>query len=49
MKLATAGKAVVLDGRSWVVDEAYTKVTKSKDEIFTLGDSHRRQRQVSDI
>ena len=50
LKVAVVCKGVVLGGESgWVVDEVYVNVTKSKDEIFILGDSHKRQRGVSDV
>ena len=49
-KIAVCGKELIFCGQpGWVVVEAYMNFTKTKKEIFVLGDSHRRQREVSDI
>jgi len=49
-KLAVQGREIVFCGQSgWVVAEAYMRFSKTKKEVFVLGDSYRRQRGVSDI
>jgi hypothetical protein len=49
VKVAVKGKEVSLNGEpGWVVDEAWS-LTRTKDQVFVLGDSYRRQRDVSDI
>jgi len=49
VKVAVKGKSVLLNGEpGWVVDEAWSR-TRTKDQVFVMGDSHRRQRGVSDI
>jgi len=43
------GKEVLLHGEEgWVVEEVWS-LTRTKDEVFVMGDAHRRQREVSDI
>jgi len=49
MRVAVKGKAVLLNGEEgWVVEEAWERA-RTKDEVFVMGDAHRRQREVSDI
>jgi len=49
VKVAVKGKAVLLNGEEgWVVHEVWN-LTRTKDEVFVMGDAHRRQREVSDI
>lgn len=49
LKVASKGKRVALHGEEgWIVERVWS-LTRTKDEVFVLGDQHRRHREETDI